>query len=157
MKSVSAVTGIILISMAAGSAAYPAIPCQDAPGREQRGVYWSWREIEGKRCWFIRQGRAMPPKSAFAWAKEEAVKSDVSDAPETTEIGAAIQILRVKPDNDLSDSQANWLDDAPVELIIGEALSGAFGVGGSWVFPVYNSNEVGKTSPLSQHGVRERN
>ena len=62
---------MILASMAAGSAAHAAIRCEDAPGREQRGVYWSWREIEGKRCWFIGARGAMPPKSAFTWVKEK--------------------------------------------------------------------------------------
>ena len=52
---------IVLMSMTTASAAE--IRCQDAPGREQNGVFWSWREIEGKRCWFVRAGNAMPPKS----------------------------------------------------------------------------------------------
>ena len=63
MKGISA--AIILITIVAGSAADGAIRCEDAPGREQRGVCWSWREIDGKRCWFIRTSGAMPAKSAF--------------------------------------------------------------------------------------------
>jgi hypothetical protein len=43
---------IIFAAMTAGSAVAAAIRCQDAPGRPQDGVYWSGREIEGKRCWF---------------------------------------------------------------------------------------------------------
>ena len=58
MKGISA--AIILMTIVAGSAAHAAIRCEDAPGREQRGVYWSWREIDGKRCWFIRTSGAMP-------------------------------------------------------------------------------------------------
>ena len=40
-------TAIVLMSMTTASAAE--IRCQDAPGREQNGVFWSWREIEGKQ------------------------------------------------------------------------------------------------------------
>jgi hypothetical protein len=44
-------------------------------------------------------------------------------------------MLRVKPDDDLSDVRANWLDDAPVDLIVGE--DGTFGIGGNWIVPAY--------------------
>ena len=71
---------IVLMSMTTASAAE--IRCQDAPGREQNGVFWSWREIEGKRCWFVRAGSAMPPKSAFTWAKEEPIQEDVPAVPD---------------------------------------------------------------------------
>ena len=120
MKGISA--AIILISMTAGSAADAAIRCQDAPGREQHGVYWSWREIDGKRCWFIRASGAMPPKSAFAWVKEKAVEKDVPAVAEKTKMVPTIQMLRVRPDYDLFEVRANWLDDAPVDLIVGEDL-----------------------------------
>ena len=79
MKGISA--AIILMTIVAGSAADAAIRCEGAPGREQRGVYWSWREIDGKRCWFIRTSGAMPAKSAFTWVKEEPVEKDVPAAP----------------------------------------------------------------------------
>src|SRR3954466_6617350 len=135
MKAISA--AIILISTAIGSVADAAIRCQDAPGREQQGVYWSWREIDGKRCWFIRTSAAMPPKSAFTWVKEEAVEKDVPAAVEKTKMGPTIQLLRVRPDDDLLEVRANWLDDAPVDLIVGEDLSSTFGIGGNWVVPAY--------------------
>ena len=144
MKGIS--VAIILISMAAGSAADAAIRCQDAPGREQHGVYWSWREIDGKRCWFIRASGAMPPKSAFTWVKEEAVEKDVPAAAEKTKVGTTIQMLRVRPDYDLLEVRANWLDDAPVDLIVGEDLSGTFGIGGNWVVPAYVASAGEATS-----------
>jgi hypothetical protein len=144
MKGVSA--AIILMSIAAASAADAAIRCQAAAGRDQRGVYWSWREIDGKRCWFINAGGAMPPKSAFTWAKEEPVEKNVSAAPEKTETGATIQMLTVKPEEDLSDVRANWLDDAPVDLMVGEDLSGTFGVGGNWIVPAYVATAGDTTS-----------
>jgi hypothetical protein len=144
MKGISA--AIILISMAAASAADAAIRCQDAPGREQHGVYWSWREIDGKRCWFIRASGAMPTKPAFTWVKEEAVEKDVPAAVEKTKMGPTIQMLRVRPDDELLEVRANWLDDAPVDLIVGEDLSGTFGVGGNWVVPAYVASASEMTS-----------
>ena len=66
-------------------------------------------------------------------------EKDVAAAPEKTKTGPAIQMLRVKPDEDLSDVRANWLDDAPVDLIVGEDLWGMFGVGGQWVLPAYDA------------------
>jgi hypothetical protein len=120
MKGISAI-GIILIAMSAGSAAHSAIPCQESAGREQRGVYWSWREIDGKRCWFVREGRAMLPKSAFTWGNEEPAgepaKEDVTPAPEKTksEPSVRVRMLRVKPVNpaELSDVRPNWVGDLP--------------------------------------------
>jgi hypothetical protein len=82
---------------------------------------------------------AMPPKSAFTWAIEEPIEKDVAAALKKTKTGPAIQMLRVKPDEDLSDVRANWLDDAPVDLIVGEDLWGMFGVGGQWIVPAYGA------------------
>ena len=152
MKGISA--AIILISMAAGSAVDAAIRCQEAAGREERGVYWSWREIDGKRCWFIHAGGAMPPKSAFTWAKEEPVEKEVPAAPGKTKTGATIQMLTVKLNEDLSDVQANWLSDAPVALIVGEALTGTFGVGGNWIVPAYAAT-AGETTSFATVRARE--
>ena len=130
----------------AGSAADAAIRCQDAPERAQPGVYWSWREIESKRCWFIIARGVTLPKSAFTWAIEEPIEKDVAATPEKIETGPAIQMLRVKPDKDLSDVRANWLDDAPVHLIGGEDLRGMFGIGGQWIVPAYSARAGERTS-----------
>ena len=68
MNTISA--AIISAAMTAGSAADAAIRCHDAPGHAQHGVYWSSREIEGKRCWFISVSRYrkvpfLPPSFLF--------------------------------------------------------------------------------------------
>jgi hypothetical protein len=140
MTPINAISAaIISAAMTAGSAADAAIRCRDAPERAKPGVYWSWREIESKRCWFISARGAMPPKSAFTWAIEEPIEKDVAAAPEKTKTGPAVQMLRVKPDKDFSDVRANWLDDAPVDLIVGEDLRGMFGVGGQWIVPAYGA------------------
>jgi hypothetical protein len=141
MTAINAISAaIISAAMTAGSArADAAIRCRDAPERAQPGVYWSWREIESKRCWFISARGVMPPKSAFTWAIEEPIEKDVAAAPEKTKTGPAIQMLRVKPDENFSDVRANWLDDAPVDLIVGGDLWGMFGVGGQWIVPAYDA------------------
>jgi hypothetical protein len=107
MKGIA--TAIVLMSMTTASAAE--IRCQDAPGREQNGVFWSWREIEGKRCWFVRAGSAMPPKSAFTWAKEEPIQEDVPAVPDKAKTGPSIQMLRVKPvtPEEMFEVRAKWL------------------------------------------------
>jgi hypothetical protein len=46
-----------------------AIDCQSSPGARTTG-WWSWREIEGRKCWFIKAG-AMPPKSELHWPAME--------------------------------------------------------------------------------------
>ena len=88
----------------------------------------------------------MPPKSAFAWVKEKAVEKDVPAAAEQTKMWPIIQMLKVRPDYDLFEVRANWLDDAPVDLIVGEDLSGTFGVGGNWVVPAYVAS-ASETTP----------
>jgi hypothetical protein len=42
-----------------------AIDCLSDPGDPKTGWY-SWREIDGRKCWFQKSG-AMPPKSQFRW------------------------------------------------------------------------------------------
>ena len=153
IKAISA--AIISAAMTASSAADAAIRCQDAPESVQPGVYWSWREIEGKLCWFISVRGAMPPKSAFTWAIEESTsEKDVAAAPEKTKTGPAIQMFRVKPDEELSDVRANWLDDAPVDLMVGEDLWGTFGVGGQGSFP--HTMQQPAREPFSEGGSRRR-
>ncbi len=51
-----------------GSSSAWAIDCLSAPGDAKTGWY-SWREIEGRRCWFKKTG-AIPPKSQLRWTAE---------------------------------------------------------------------------------------
>ena len=107
MKGIAA--AIVLMWMTTASAAE--IRCQDAPG-DEHGAYWSWREIDGKRCWFIRPGGVMPPKSALTWVKEDPIQEDVTAAPEKTKTGQRIQMLRVRPvtPEEIAEVRANWLN-----------------------------------------------
>jgi hypothetical protein len=132
MKWIAA--AIFLLSTGAAPAA---TLCQDAPG--SKGVHWSWRDIDGKRCWFKRVG-PIPPKAELRWAKPKAREQQV-----TTEVVAvpieqrtpSIRMLttRIRWEG-ISDVEANWIDgDAPVHLMHPESLSGPAGVGGNWVVP----------------------
>ena len=148
---------ILLLSMTTATTAAAAIRCQDAAGHEP-GAHWSWREIDGKRCWFMREGGTMPPKSAFTWVMaapaKENINADIAAAPEKRKAGPTIELLKVRAD-EMSDVQANWLDDAPVDLIVGQDLSGAFGVGGSWVVPAYAA-QAGETTSFTARFVPVR-
>jgi hypothetical protein len=42
------------------------IACSERPVSTRE--YWSWREIEGRRCWFV--GRATIPKAMLYWRRE---------------------------------------------------------------------------------------
>ena len=138
MKRIAA--AILLLSM---PGAHATTLCKDTPGREQ-GVHWSWREIEGRRCWFKPQGPT-PPKSEFRWEKKEEARQVVAkvEAPPAPvqQQGPSIRILKTYIlQEGLSEVAANWIDgDAPVDLMRGNDLSGPAGVGGNWVVPAYDS------------------
>jgi hypothetical protein len=74
MKRIAA---ILLVWCAIGTSSARAIECLSAPNRSESG-WWSWREIEGRKCWYIKVG-AVPPKSAFTWPEQ------VTEAPPAKE------------------------------------------------------------------------
>ena len=61
--------------------------------------YWSWRMIDGRKCWY--EGKPMLSKSSLAWSAQPAVKAE---APE--EIAS---VAAEKPGNPL-DAQARVID-----------------------------------------------
>src|SRR6516162_4774309 len=78
---------ILLFCYCVASSSAQAIECLSAPNRSGSG-WWSWREIDGRKCWFKKVG-AMPPKSEFRWpqgAKEAppaaaSAQQELSSAP----------------------------------------------------------------------------
>jgi hypothetical protein len=137
---------ILLLWTTAVTGATAPIHCRDAAGHEQ-GAHWSWREIEGKRCWFIRVGTTMPPKSEFTWDKGITAKEDSSATPEQKKRQPTIRIVKTTAD-EMSEVRANWLDDAPIDLMRSQDLSGPAGVGGSWVVPPYAA-KAGEGTPFT--------
>src|ERR1700738_1486685 len=99
-----------------------------------------------------------PPKPAPAWPRaappNENSKEDISAAPEKRKAGQSIELLKVRAD-EMSEVRANWLDDAPVDLIVGQGLSGALGGGGSWVVPAYAA-QAGETTSFTARFVPAR-
>jgi hypothetical protein len=65
MKSVVA---FALVCGCLGSSAAWAIDCLSSPGDPKTG-YYSWRQIDGRKCWFRKTG-AMPAKSQLHWPEK---------------------------------------------------------------------------------------
>jgi len=130
------VPAILLLSTAAVPAA---IVCQEGPGHE-RGVHWSWRDIDGRRCWFKQVG-TMPPKTELRWEKPKAERPKLRPVPVEQPV-PNIRILNTRTEwEGFSEVEANWIDgDAPVDLMRPESISGPSGVGGSWVVPSQAAN-----------------
>jgi hypothetical protein len=134
---VLATTVLVCCCVAASSA--QAIDCLSAPKSESG--WWSWREIDGRKCWYKKVG-AVPPKSEFVWpdAKEAPPSAEPaqrsSSAPTTEGMRSPqprIEVARVKAVI-LSDPNFR-LGDGRVGLIEGFSLSGFRGIGGIWEVP----------------------
>jgi hypothetical protein len=77
---------ILLVCCCLASSSALAIECLSAAGDPKSGWY-AWREIEGRRCWFVKTG-AMPSKSQLHWpakVREEARSIDPTPVQERTE------------------------------------------------------------------------
>jgi len=97
---------IILLCCGVATSSAQAIECLSVPNQSESG-WWSWREIDGRKCWYKKVG-AVPPKSEFFWpeqAKEappaqERVQQEPLPMPATEPIMATVpkfKIVRVKP------------------------------------------------------------
>ena len=62
--ALAAVVGLLVCCFASTRSAM-AIECLTSPNQTERG-WWSWREIDGRKCWYKKVG-AVPPKSEFVW------------------------------------------------------------------------------------------
>ena len=142
MKSV-----IIIFCCCLGSSSAWAIDCLSAPGDPKTGWY-SWREIDGRKCWFQKTG-AMPPKSQLFWPakvrqdvrpiepasplKERTAPVVVTAKAETATVPEPklptpprFKTVRVKPAMDVSLRLGNGLD-----LMNGASLTTMRAVGGT--------------------------
>lgn len=58
---------LVLVCCCVGSTpARAMIDCMSAPGEPKVGARYFWREIDGRKCWFLRTGD-IPPKSQLRW------------------------------------------------------------------------------------------
>jgi hypothetical protein len=125
-----------------GTLSARAIDCLSAPDPTEPGR-WSWREIEGRKCWYKRVG-AVPPKSEFIWP-EHAKKAPLMEdrEPSLTEATQGItatlpqiEVARVKIIDFLSAPNLR-LSDGIVDLMNGFSLGSFHGIGGAWQIPDY--------------------
>jgi hypothetical protein len=134
----------LLICWSVGTSSAQAIECLSVPNRSESG-WWSWREIDGRKCWYKKVG-AVPPKSEFIWPEraKEATPETGPAQPElssmrtpeaTTMTLPQIEIVRVKP-VDLSAPNFR-LSDGLIDLMKGFSLAGFQGIGGAWHGPPY--------------------
>src|SRR5689334_8513064 len=100
---------ILLVSCSLCSSSASAIDCQSAPGAAAKG-WWSWREIEGRKCWFLKAG-AMPAKSELRWS----AKATLEEPPVSpfTPVGRAEQTSILPPED---DSKHPVAADAPAQV-----------------------------------------
>jgi hypothetical protein len=118
-----------------------AIDCQGSIGDAKKR--WSWRDVDGRRCWFVLppDGR-QPSKTDLRWQQppqqrrsEEqhpaAKEEEKSSAPEIFVVDLRTRAL---PDG-YHEAAANWLNDAPIDLLDQELLSGQAGVGWWLIVP----------------------
>ena len=76
---------IPLIALAAGVAALATIGTAHAKqqcwAEAGKDGYWSWRMIDGRKCWY--EGKPMLSKSMLEWPAETAAQPDAKSEPET--------------------------------------------------------------------------
>jgi hypothetical protein len=133
-----ATTLFVCCCVAAASA--QTIECLSTPKSESG--WWSWREIDGRKCWYKKVG-AVPPKSEFFWPEQAKEPPPGREAPQRSSSVPAtegmkttlprIEMARVKPVV-LSDPNFR-LADGRVGLMEGFSLSSLRGLGGAWEVP----------------------
>jgi hypothetical protein len=131
----------LLVCCCVATSSAQAIECLSTPKSESG--WWSWREIDGRKCWYKKVG-AVPPKSEFVWPEHAKETPPRKEAPQQSSSMPAtdgmtspvprIETARVKP-VDLSAPDFR-LADGRVRLIEGFSLSSLRGLGGVWDVPI---------------------
>jgi hypothetical protein len=135
----------LLVCCSVSTQSARAIECLTSPNQTERG-WWSWREIDGRRCWYKKVG-AVPPKSEFVWpdqqAKEEAQPGEERAGQEPIFMRATepmpsalpeVEMARVKPVDPTVDFR---LSEGLIDLTKGVSLAGFHGIGGALETPPY--------------------
>ena len=90
-----------------GAANAKAMECSAArPSHTQ--VYWSWRLIDGRKCWYA--GKTMISKSLLQWPAKASVQAKAETAPVPVTI-VPVTVVTEKRSDPL-DAQARMLDYA---------------------------------------------
>jgi hypothetical protein len=74
--------------------------CSVARPSDQQGQWWSWRLIDGRKCWY--EGRTMISKSLLQWSVQSSVKQESRAMPAK---------LLTEKHNDPLDSRASMPDN----------------------------------------------
>lgn len=135
---------LALLFLLFATTAASALPCQDKPGDLKHK--WSWREVDGKRCWFeLPADGRQPSKSDLQWIRpHREIREEKTEAP-AAEKSEAIEVLHSRAAVH-SDVAANWFSDAPIDLMSREPLAGPAGVGWWLIIPAAEPHIVEKTS-----------
>ena|ERR1700742_2532986 len=89
----------------------PAVAKQQCSESAKAQGYWSWRMIDGRKCWY--EGKPMLSKSLLVWSARPAAKAE----PETV-----ASVATEKP-GDPMDAQARVIDtDSPAKAIGSETF-----------------------------------
>ena len=90
--------------MSIGAPAAYAVECSAARPSNVQG-YWSWRLIDGRKCWSL--GKTMIPKALLRWPAAAAAAPTLAKAKaDTTPVNPAVD-KRVAP----LEAQARFVDD----------------------------------------------
>jgi hypothetical protein len=82
----------IVVCLLASTLPAAALECHSSRGG---GSHWSWREVDGRRCWY--PGRARVPKAELRWRAEvtQAVPPP-TPPPRPAPTEPAIRVLKVR-------------------------------------------------------------
>ena len=89
--------GCSLGSSLGSSPAWAMIDCMAAPGEPKVGARYFWREIDGRKCWFLKTGD-IPPKSQLRWpTKDRTDARSTSAASPAAERRGPVAVAPVEP------------------------------------------------------------
>jgi len=132
----------VLVCCCAAASSAQAIECLSAPNQSGSG-WWSWREIDGRKCWYKKIG-PVPPKSEFFWPEQakDAPAAAAEAPPPSSPLPATegmtspqprIEMARVKR---VDLTAVNFrLGEGRVGLLEGFDLASVRGIGGAWQMP----------------------
>ena len=129
----------LLVCCSAGTRSARAIECLTSPNQSER-EWWSWREIDGRKCWYKKVG-SVPPKSEFVWPEappgEERAEQEPTFMRATVPMASPspeVEMARVKPVDPTVDFR---LSEGLIDLTKGFSLAGFHGIGGALETPPY--------------------
>src|SRR3954452_10695955 len=93
----------VLVYCSAGTRSARAIECLTSPNQSER-EWWSWREIDGRKCWYKKVG-SVPPKSEFVWPEAppgEAPPGEERAEQEPTFMRATVPMASPSPEVEMA-------------------------------------------------------